>query len=83
MEIKVLGPGCARCRGLDARVRKVVAELDLTATVTKVEDLTEIIRYGILQTPALVIDEKVVMSGVLPTYTDLKMFLQNCLNEKG
>lgn len=83
MEIKVLGPGCAKCRGLDARVRKAVAELDMAATVTKVEDLTEIIRYGILQTPALVIDEKVVMSGVLPTCTDLKMFLQNCLNEKG
>lgn len=81
MDIKVLGPGCVRCRGLDSRVRKAVAELQLDASVTKVEDLIEIMRYGILQTPGLVIDDKVVMSGLLPTYTDLKLFLQNYLDE--
>ncbi|RKD92444.1 thioredoxin family protein [Mangrovibacterium diazotrophicum] len=76
MEIEVLGPGCVRCRGLDSRVRKAVAELQLDARVTKVEDLTEIMRLGILQTPGLVIDGKVVMSGKLPTYTELKEFLK-------
>ncbi len=77
MDIKVLGPGCVRCRGLDHRVRKAVDELKLDANVTKIEDLAEIMRYGILRTPALVIDGEVVMSGVLPTYTELKEFLLN------
>lgn len=75
MNIKVLGPGCVRCRGLDQRVRKAVSELAFDATVTKVENIEEIISYGVLKTPALVIDEEVVMSGELPTYSDLKEFL--------
>jgi len=77
MEIKVLGPGCVRCRGLDARVRKAVVELKLDASVLKVEDMQEIMRYGVMRTPALVIDDQLVMSGELPTYTDLKTFLLN------
>lgn len=77
MEIKVLGPGCVKCRGLEYRTRKVVAELGLDAQVFKVDDLTEIMHYGVMQIPALVIDNRVVMSGKLPTYTELKTFLRN------
>ena len=77
MDIKVLGPGCVKCRGLDHRIRKAVVELGMDAQVNKIEDLTQIMQYGILRTPALVIDEKVVMSGVLPTYSELKTFLSN------
>ena len=80
MEIKVLGPGCVRCRGLDQRVRKAVDQLGLDATVTKVEDIQEIMAYGIMKTPALVIDEKVVMTGSLPTLTDVKAFLLKLTN---
>ena len=81
MQIKILGPGCVRCRGLDARVRKAVAELKIDADVRKIEDLPEMMRYNILQTPALLIDDKLVMSGRLPTYSELKIFMQNYLNE--
>lgn len=77
MEIKVLGPGCVKCRGLEHRTRKAVAELGLDAQVFKVDDLTEIMHYGVMQTPALVINNRVVMSGKLPTYTELKTFLRN------
>lgn len=76
MDIKVLGPGCVRCRGLDYRTRKAVTELNVDATVQKVEDLEQIMHYGILRTPALVIDEKVILSGKLPTYSELKEILK-------
>ena len=77
MQIKVLGPGCVKCRGLDLRIRKAIAELGLDASVSKVENLTEIMQYGIMRTPALVIDEKVIFSGKLPTYSELKEILKN------
>ncbi len=77
LQIKVLGPGCIKCRGLDERTRKAVAELGLDASVEKVEDLRDILNYGVLQTPALVINDQVVMSGILPTYTELKQFLSD------
>ena len=77
MDIKILGPGCVRCRGLDHRTRKAVVELGLDATILKVEDLEQIMHYGILRTPALVIDDKVIFSGQLPTYSELKEILRN------
>ncbi|MFR9524127.1 MAG: thioredoxin family protein [Rikenellaceae bacterium] len=63
MEIKVLGTGCAGCRALEATVRETVAELNLDATVEKVEDMMEIINFNVMRTPALVVDGKVVSSG--------------------
>ncbi len=63
MEIKVLGTGCAGCKALEATVREVVAEMALDATVTKVEDLMEIMNYNVMRTPAVVVDGKVVSSG--------------------
>ena len=69
MNIKVLGSGCAKCNKLEQLVREVVQEEGLDATVEKVTDLNEIIGYGVITTPALVIDDKVVSSGTLPTKT--------------
>ncbi len=63
MEIKVLGTGCATCKALEATVREVAAEMNIDATVEKVEDLMEIMDYNIMRTPAVVIDGKVVSSG--------------------
>lgn len=79
MEIKVLGTGCAKCKSLEKITRKAVEELNLDATVTKVEDIQEIMEYSVMRTPALVIDEKVVLSGQLPKASELKELLTNHL----
>jgi len=77
MEIKVLGTGCAKCKSLEKVTRKAVDELNLDATVTKVEDIQKIMEYAVMRTPALVIDEKVVLSGQLPKVTELKELISN------
>ena len=72
MEIKVLGTGCAKCKSLEKVTRKAVEELNLDASVEKVEDIQKIMEYAVMRTPALVINEKVVMSGQLPKISELK-----------
>jgi small redox-active disulfide protein 2 len=71
MEIKVLGPGCANCKRLYQETERAVAEAGVTATVTKVESVEEIAGYGILRTPGLVIDGKVVASGRIPAASEI------------
>ena len=66
MEIKVLGPGCANCKRLYQEAERAVAQAGVAATLTKVESMEEIAGYGILRTPGLVIDGKVVASGRIP-----------------
>jgi small redox-active disulfide protein 2 len=75
MEIKVLGTGCQKCKTLEQATRDMVNQLGLDAHVSKVEDIVQIMNYGVMRTPALVIDEKVVMSGRLPNSTELKEIL--------
>lgn len=75
MEIKILGPGCPKCKTLDKITREVVGEQGITATVTKVEDIMEIMKYGVMSTPALVVDEKVVIKGRLPSKEEIKQVL--------
>jgi len=77
MEIKVLGTGCAKCKSLEKVTRKAVDELNLDATVEKVEDIQKIMEYAVIRTPALVINEKVVLSGQLPKVAELKELLTN------
>ena len=77
MEIKVLGTGCARCKSLEKVTRKAVEELKLDANVEKVEDIQKIMEYAVMRTPALVINEKVVMSGQVPKVAELKDLLTN------
>jgi small redox-active disulfide protein 2 len=77
MEIKVLGTGCAKCKSLEKITRKAVDELNLDASVAKVEDIQQIMEYAVMRTPALVINEKVVLSGQLPKITELKTLLTN------
>ena len=72
MEIAVLGTGCARCKTLYEQVKKVVDETQTTATVKKVEDITEIMEYGIMMTPAVVIDGTIVMQGGLPKESEIR-----------
>lgn len=75
MEIKVLGTGCAKCQTLDANVREAVEQLGLSAQVIKVTDFAEIVSYGVMATPALVIDGEVRLSGRVPSTSDLKRLL--------
>ena len=75
MKIKILGSGCARCEALEKLTKRAVKDLDIDASVEKIGDIEEILKYAILQTPALVINEKVVISGEVPGMTELKSML--------
>jgi len=77
MEIKVLGSGCARCRSLEKITQKAIEELKLDATLEKVEDIQKIMEYAVMRTPALVINEKVVLSGQVPKVAEIKDLLTN------
>ena len=71
MDIKVLGPGCNNCVTLEARTREALAALGKDATIEKVTDTVDIMGYGIMSTPGLVVDGKVVMSGRVPSVKQL------------
>jgi small redox-active disulfide protein 2 len=75
--IRVLGPGCYRCQELYEHTTEAVAELGLDADVQKVVDLTEIARRGILATPALVVDEELVLTGQVPTKKQIEELLSS------
>lgn len=75
MEIKVLGTGCAKCKKLEQITESVVKEAGLDANIEKVEDIYKIMQYGVMQTPGLVVDGKVVLSGRLPKPDELKILL--------
>lgn len=75
LTIKVLGPGCAACKRLEALTRKVIDELGLEAQIEKVEDLDAILAYPILATPALVINERVVCAGRVPSRAEIAQWL--------
>jgi small redox-active disulfide protein 2 len=75
MEIKVLGTGCANCKSLEKLVIDTVNDLGLQANVTKEEDIMNIMGYGVMRTPGLVIDEKVVLSGRIPSVKELQELL--------
>ena len=72
MEIKVLGTGCTKCKSLEKLTNEVIAETGVSATIEKVEDILKIMQFGVMSTPALVIDKKVVLSGRLPSAAELK-----------
>lgn len=77
MKIKVLGPGCTKCKTLEKQVRQVVEELGIEAEITKVEDIMEIMAYSVMRTPCLVINEEVIFSGRVPSNNELKEILTN------
>jgi small redox-active disulfide protein 2 len=77
MEIKVLGPGCKNCVTLDRITKEVVSDLGWDVTIEKIEDYASIASYGVMSTPALVVDGKVILSGRVPTPSHLKEMLKN------
>ena len=72
MNIKVLGPGCVNCRTLEHRTHEALTEMNLEAEVEKVTDLNDMASYGILRTPGLVIDGRLVIQGFVPPVSKIK-----------
>jgi small redox-active disulfide protein 2 len=75
MTIKVLGPGCINCRTLEKRTIEALHDLNMEAIIEKVVDYQQIASYGIMRTPGLVIEEKVVVAGFVPPVEKLKEIL--------
>jgi len=75
MDIKILGTGCAKCQKLEHLTREAVASLGLDATIDKVTDPGEIAAWGVMATPALVVDDRVVAAGRVPNEADLAAML--------
>jgi small redox-active disulfide protein 2 len=75
MEIKILGTGCSKCKSLETITRQAVSELNLDASIEKVEDIQKIMGYGIIRTPGLVVDGNIMLSGELPKVDELKQIL--------
>lgn len=76
MKIEVLGPGCPKCQSTEANVSKALAELDVRAEVVMVTEIDDIIARGVMWTPALVIDGKVVLQGKIPTVDQIKQLVK-------
>jgi small redox-active disulfide protein 2 len=80
LSIKVLGSGCPNCQKLEQETRKAVKNLAIDAEITHVTDYQQITNYGVMSTPGLVINEKVVSSGKIPTEAEIITFLANALD---
>ncbi|MGZ9166426.1 MAG: thioredoxin family protein [Anaerolineales bacterium] len=79
LTIKVLGSGCANCKRLEQIARKVMSDMSIEADVIKVTDYNDIMSYNILSTPGLVINEKVMSSGRIPTPAEVTTWVANAL----
>jgi len=79
--IKILGTGCAKCKSLEKATLEVVSENNFDAQVSKVEDIVDIMNYGVMGTPGLVINEKVVISGRVPSKDEIKKQIEKFLND--
>jgi len=75
MNIKILGPGCPKCKTLEKMTKEVVEKEGFNADITKVEDIMAIMNYGVMSTPALVVNEKVEIKGRVPSYEEINRVL--------
>lgn len=75
LSIKILGPGCARCKSTFEVVKKAVEQTGVQADITKIEDLEGMMKYNILSTPAVVVNEQIKISGRVPTVEEIKKLL--------
>ena len=83
MDIKILGPGCAKCQSLEKTVKEVVSALKLDIKVEEIKDMKKIMQYPILMTPGLVINGKVVMSGKVPSKAEVERYIKDALEAEG
>ena len=79
MKIKILGPGCNRCHQLEKTTREAVKELGIDAEIEDIKDIKKIMQYPILTTPGLVIDEKLVCSGRVPSKAEVTTFITTAM----
>jgi small redox-active disulfide protein 2 len=79
ISVKVLGTGCKKCQTLEAKVRDLVAVNSIDASVEKVTDINEMMNYGIMMTPGLVINEQVKSFGTIPKDDQLLNWLRECV----
>jgi len=82
MEIKILGPGCAKCQQLEKTVREVIKELSVDANVEDIKDIKKIMEYPILTTPGLVVNEKLVVSGRVPSKAEVTTFITTAMTKE-
>ena len=75
MEIKILGPGCAKCKTTAELITRVAAETGKTVNIEKIEDMRQIVGYGVMSTPAVVIGGKVVHKGSVPSHDQVVAWL--------
>lgn len=80
MNIKILGTGCPKCKTLEKLVTEVINENKFEAEISKVEDIMQIMNYGVIGTPALVINEKVLISGRVPSKGEITNLLEKHIN---
>jgi len=76
MEIKILGSGCSNCKKLEANTKEAIKSLGIEASITKVEDIKEIMKYGVMRTPAIVINEKVKAFGKVLASDQIKKLIE-------
>lgn len=76
MNIKILGTGCPKCIKLEELAKKAVAELNVDVDIEKVKDLDKIMKYGVMMTPGLVINEQVKIAGKIPSIDQIKAWIQ-------
>ena len=79
LTIKILGPGCANCKRLEEIARKAASDLNVTAELTKVTDYNEILAYDLMSTPGLVINEKLVSSGRIPSPASVSAWIDEAV----
>ena len=77
INIKILGTGCPKCKQTTAAVQEVVTENNIDATIEKVEDIMEIMKYNVMSTPALVINDEIKIKGRVPSKAEITAFLMN------
>ncbi|MDP2338906.1 MAG: thioredoxin family protein [Bacteroidota bacterium] len=82
MEIKVLGTGCSKCKSLEKATIQAISESGIDATIIKVEDFLEIMKLGVMTTPALVVDGKVLVKGRVPSVAEISQMLINAVQAK-
>jgi len=76
MKVEILGTGCAKCEKLEKMAKDAVKELGIDAQVKKVQDIREIMAYGVMSTPALAIDGKVKVTGKIPSMDEIKNWIK-------